>query len=205
VVSDFIVGASHQKQKPMILLFDNHIGSSSNLLIAIEKEGIIPSISQIKGAWSGYFPDHSFEFQFVEDNLNALYHKEEKFLRLLSVICFVIVFITSLGIIGLISFTTEMKRKEIAIRKVNGAYLKAIMVLLSKQFVWLLLIANAVAIPVGYYLVKQWLVNFEQRIELNIWPFVLSIFICLIFTALALLYHTMRAARENPIHALQYE
>ncbi len=205
VVSDFILGAAYRKQKPMILRFDNKVRHSSNLLIAIEKEEINQSIDQIKGAWSGFFPDHPFEFQFVEDNLNALYHKEEKFLRLLSVICFVIIFITSLGIIGLISFTTEMKRKEIAIRKVNGARLKAIIVLLSKQFVSLLLIANAVAIPVGYYLVKQWLANFEQRIDLTIWPFVLSIFICLIFTALALLYHTMRAARENPIHALQHE
>lgn len=205
VVSDFILGAAYRKQKPMILRFEGHIGSSSNLLIAIEKEGISQSIDQIKGAWSGYFSGHPFEFQFVEDNLNALYHSEEKFLRLLSVICFVIIFITSLGIIGLISFTTEKKRKEIAIRKVNGARVRAIMLLLSKQFVSLLLIANVVAIPVGYYLVKQWLANFEQRIDLNIWPFILSLFICLIFTALALVYHTMRAARENPIHALQHE
>ena len=205
VVSDFIVGASHQKQKPMIILFDNKSRSTSNLLIAIEKEGIKQSIDQITTAWSSYFPDHLFEFQFVEDNLNALYHQEEKFLSLLSVLCFVIIFITSLGILGLISFTTEMKQKEIAVRKVNGAHLKTIVILLCKQFVWLLLIANVVAIPVGHYLVKQWLANFEQRIDLNIWPFVMSICICLIFTALALFYHTVRVASENPIHALKCE
>ncbi len=205
VVSDFILGASHQKQKPMIILFDNKSRSSSNLFLAIEKGGIMKSIDQIKESWMSYFPDHPFEFQFVEDNLNALYHQEEKFLSFLSILCFVIIFITSLGIIGLISFTTEMRRKEIAIRKVNGAHRKVIVLLLSKQFVLLLLIANMIATPIGYYFIKQWLANFEQRVDLTIWPSVLSIFICLIFTVLALLYHTMRAARENPIHALRYE
>ncbi|MEM6377852.1 MAG: FtsX-like permease family protein, partial [Bacteroidota bacterium] len=205
VVSDFILGASHQKQKPMIILFDEKSRSSSNIFLSIENGEIMSSINQIEKTWKRFFPNHSFEFQFVKDNLNALYQQEKKFLSFLSILCFVTIFITTLGIIGLISFTTEMKRKEIAIRKVNGAHRKAIIKLLSKQFVLLLLTANMLAIPIGYYLINQWLANFEQRIDLTIWPFISSVVICLTFTTIALLYHTVRAARENPIYALQYE
>ena len=205
VVSDFLIGVSYQRPRPMVIKFDKKLRPSNNLIIGIKNQRFRESLQELGSVWEERFVGYPFDFQFVEENFNALYEKEEKFLSVLGGLCFLIVFIASLGVVGLIAFTTELKRKEIAIRKVNGARLEEVVAFLSKQFVLLLIVANVIAIPIAFYLVQEWLNNYEQRIDLSIWPFVMALFICIAFTALALLYHTMLAARDNPIEALRYE
>ena len=113
--------------------------------------------------------------------------------------------ITSLGVIGLISYTTQLKKKEIAIRKVLGSSIKSIAELLSGKFVSLLLIANLLAFPVSWYLANSWLNNFYYRIELSFWPFMISFCVCLFFTVISLLFHVVQAAKASPIESLKYE
>jgi putative ABC transport system permease protein len=110
-----------------------------------------------------------------------------------------------LGIIGLISYTTQLKRKEIAVRKVLGSSFTNIVTILSQRFVLLLILANSLAMPATYYLTGFWLENFEYRIEPGPGPFIVAFFVSILFTAVSILYHTVQAALANPVDALKYE
>jgi putative ABC transport system permease protein len=203
VVKDFNLGASYQNVHPMMLFLDPEGGR--NLYVRIDGQNIFSSTDLIRESWAERFPGYPFEYVFLDEELAALYTKEENFLQLLTAFSAIIILITSLGIIGLISFTTELKRKEIAIRKVNGSPIKNIVFLLSKKFVTLLLTANILAIPVAYYFINLWLDTFAYRVPLSAGPFVIALFVSAFFTGVSLLYHTMRAARANPVEALRYE
>jgi putative ABC transport system permease protein len=203
VVKDFNLGTSYQSIHPLIIFFTNRSGST--LYVRLTGDETLTTVNELKEVWAKIFPGREFEFNFLDQSLNRLYEKEEKFLNLLTVFSFIIVFIASLGIIGLISFTTELKKKEIAVRKVLGSPSKAIIWLLSKNFGSMLLLANVVALPVTYYLINLWLTNFTHHIEPGAWPFILSFFVCFIFTAISVGYHTIQAISANPVEALNYE
>lgn len=205
VVSDFKFGESYVERGPMIMFLDNRTLPESNLLIGIDAEHLQQAISEIEPIWNEMFEIFPFEVQYMEDKLNALYGREETFLNLLTIVCLIIMFITSLGIVGLISFTTELRKKEIALRKVVGASVKTILGLLSKQFVMLLLLASVIAIPLGYYITNRWLADFPLHVSFSVWPFLITIGSCLLFTALAVVYHALQAANTNPVESLRAE
>ncbi len=203
VVSNFSIGPSHQSIRPLIIFLNQW--EVNQVFLRIEGDHMKEHLVELESLWDDFFPNHNFDFTFLNDDLNTLYQKEEQFLGLLSAIWVVIMLVTSLGIIGLISFNAELKRKEIAVRKINGASINAIIYLLSRKFVFLLLVGNLVAMPVAYYLMNQWLSNYDQRIDIGLWPFLFSLLLGLIFTALTLFYHAVKAARVNPVESLRYE
>ena len=203
VVSDFNVGPAYQNVAPLMISL-NH-WKINNIYIRVVENKSMSAPNDIERLWQNFFPHGNFDFTFLDSELDALYRKEVKFLSLLKVICMVIIVIASLGVLGLVSFTLELKKKEIAIRKVNGAPVTSIIALLSRKFLILLTIANLLAIPIALLLINQWLNNFEQRIVLDFWPILLSVLVCLTFTVIALAYHVSRAIRSNPIQALRYE
>lgn len=203
VVSDFSIGPSYQTVAPLMINLNEW--GVNNVYIRINEKETIDAIAQVEAAWNELFPNYAFDFTFLDQELNHIYEREARFLSLLKAVSFLIIFITSLGIIGLISYTIEMRQKEIAIRKINGASIRAILVLLSRKFVWLIVIANCIAAPIAFYFIKQWLFSYEQRIDLSIWPLLWSLIICLTFTCLALIYHSLQAANTNPVKSLRYE
>ncbi len=203
VVSDFSIGPSYQKVAPLMINLNEW--GVNNIYVRIRENEVLNGIDQVESAWKETFPNYAFDFSFLDQELKSIYARENRFLDLLRVVSFLIIFITSLGIIGLISFTIEMKRKEIAIRKVNGASISKILVLLSRKFISLLVIANCIAAPIAFYFVKQWLFNYDQHVDLTPWPFFLSTAICLAFTSLALTYHLLQAATTNPVESLRNE
>ncbi|MEM7298401.1 MAG: FtsX-like permease family protein, partial [Bacteroidota bacterium] len=203
VVSDFSIGPSYQKVAPLMINLNEW--SVNNVYVKINERETMDAVSQIESTWKEVFPSLAFDFTFLDQELNSIYVREVRFLSLLKVVSFLIIFITSLGIIGLISFTVEMRQKEIAIRKINGASIKSILVLLSRKFVSLLIIANVIASHIAFYFVKRWLFSYEQHIDLSLWPFLLSIVVCLAFTCLSLIHHSLEAAKTNPVESLRYE
>lgn len=204
VVKDFNLGVSYHSVNPMIIFFNNEKGGST-VFIRLRPESTIAGVDAIRQMWEETFPGQQPEITFLDQSLNALYEKEEKFLDLLTTFSAIILFIASLGIIGLISFTTVLKKKEIALRKVLGSPLQSIILLLSRRFILLLIVANALAVPVTYYLVNQWLDTFTHRISFHAWPFAIAVGVCICFTAISLLYHTAIAATANPVDALRSE
>jgi putative ABC transport system permease protein len=145
------------------------------------------------------------EYSFVDQDLLALYNREDNFIKLLLSLCVVIVVIASLGMIGLISYTTELRRKEIAIRKILGSSFGHIGAILTQKFILLLILANLLAIPATSYLVDLWLSNFAYRADMSPVAFAASFFACILFTGLSIGFHTTRAALANPVDALKCE
>ena len=200
VVKDFNMGVSYHEVNPMIIFLSPQGGT--NLYVRINKNQTLEGIEDIKRAWAAFFPNDNLQFNFLDQSLNNLYKKEQDFLNFLAVLSVIILTIASLGIVGLIAFTTALRRKEIAIRKVLGLPLGGIVALLARKFVVLMVFANVAAIPITVYLVREWLSNFAYRIELNPWPFTIALVISLLFTIMSLLYHTLVAATANPAEAL---
>jgi putative ABC transport system permease protein len=204
VVKDFSLGVSYKAVNPLIIFFNNDEVEGS-LLVRINPTAPLDGISELKTTWSKMYPGYELEYNFVNEALDVLYKKEEKFLNLLTALSFTIIFIASLGIIGLISFTLELKKKEIAVRKVLGAPSVGLIMLLTRKFATLLVLANAIALPITLYLIGLWLDGFAYHITLGAGPFLIALLICALFTGLSLSYHIVQALTANPVEALNYE
>ena len=115
------------------------------------------------------------------------------------------IFIACLGLFGLIAFSVEQRTKEVGVRKVLGASVTGITTLLSKEFIKLVLLANILSWPVAWFAMNKWLQNFAYRIDLTIWPFLLSGLMALLIALLTVSWQAIRAATANPVEALRYE
>jgi putative ABC transport system permease protein len=141
----------------------------------------------------------------MDQNFDNLYTKEDNFGKTIQYFSLMAVFIACLGLLGLSSYATESRKKEIGVRKVNGATTFELVTLLIKDFSLLILIAFIIAIPVSYYFSARWLDNFAYKTEIGIMIFVIAGIISLVLAVLTVSYHTFRAARANPVQSLRYE
>ena len=189
----------------MIIFLDDRTVPEMMVLVNAEKDQMTATITILSNIWDEHFPHYAFQYELLEDRLDRIYSDEEVFRELLTVLSSITIFITILGVVGLISFTTELKRKEIAIRKVNGAQVESILIFLSKQFLVLLSIAFLIAGPVGYYFSRNWLENYAIHTEWQMGTLGLTFTICLVFTIMAILYQALKAANANPVLALRDE
>lgn len=166
---------------------------------------ITSSLGFIKKTWEGLIPGYPFEYRFLNDEFDRRYRGIERIGSLLNVFTLLAISIACLGLFGLISFTTEQRSKEIGIRKVFGAPVRSVVVLLSKEFTRCVLIANLIAWPVAYFAMKSWLRNFAYKTPVGIGIFFLSGIAALIIAFLTVSYKSIRAARANPVDTLKYE
>jgi len=170
------------------------------------KAGQVPeTLAAINRIWQRSVPARPFYSRFVEESVGQFYADTERQGALLSIFVVLAVFIASLGLFGLAAFVVERRTKEIGIRKIMGATTGDIIRLLLWQFSIPVLLANAIAWPVAYYYLRQWLEGYAYRISLNPGYFVAAGFAALCIAWLTVLAHALRVARANPIHALRYE
>jgi putative ABC transport system permease protein len=203
VVKDFHLGVSYQEVPPTIIFVG--WGSWRNLYVRVTGDNLKETLAMIEATWAKDFPGNKIDLSFVDQDLEQLYAREENFLSLLAAFCVVIIFIATLGIVGLISYTTRQRKKEIAIRKVLGSTFSNTVAILSRKFVFLVIIANVLAIPATWYVIQLWLSNFAFRVAISPFAFVIPFAICLGFTGLSIAWHTTRAALANPVEALKCE
>ena len=163
------------------------------------------AIAQIERRWKAVFPDYYFTYQFLDDHLATMYEQQQRTSDLLSLFAGIAIFIGCLGLYGLISFVTAQKTKEVGIRKVLGATVSHIVYLLTKDFVVLVAIAFAIAAPVGYYFMQQWLADFTYKIDLSWWMFAISAFAGLLIAGLTVSWQSIKAALANPVDSLRNE
>ena len=196
-------GAQAVQISPTVFFNDPDLYSDRSVRL---KAGQIPqTLTAIDRIWRRNVPTRPFYSRFVEESLNKLYVDSERQGALLSVFVILAVFIASLGLFGLAAFVVERRTKEIGIRKVFGARMRDLIFLLLWQFSIPVLLANAIAWPVAYYYLRQWLEGYAYRISLNPGYFVAAGFTALCIAWLTVLAHAVRVARANPIHALRYE
>ena len=174
-------------------------------LIRLSPEDIPGAVSFVRDTWSRVYSGFPFEFRFLDELIDEMYRTEEKAGRLLRTFAALAIFIACLGLFGLASFMAERRTREIGIRKVLGASVPQITVLLCREFFFLVLLANALTWPLAYWILGNWLKNYAYRISLNPLIFVIALAMALIITVITVSFQAVRAAVANPAEALKYE
>lgn len=175
------------------------------ILIKLNKTDVKSTIESIEENWDKVFPNYPFTYTFMEDKYREMYTREEKSGELFKYFAFLAVFISSLGLFGLTSYLAEQKTKEIGIRKVLGSSVSGIVMIMSKEFTKLIIIANIIAWPLTWYLGQQMLDMYAYRMEMSIWIFVSATLISFTIAFLTISYQSIKAGRSKPVDALRYE
>ena len=162
-------------------------------------------IQYLKKMWTTRFPSRPFEYHFVDDELEKMYHTEQKMQSLFQYFTFFGIVIACLGLFGLAAFIAEQRTKEIGIRKILGASSTTILFLLSRSFLKWVLLANFFAWPCAYYGIKKMMINYPYRADITIWIFFLAGIIGFGISGLTVGFHAWRAATANPVDSLKYE
>ncbi len=175
------------------------------ITLSINITDLNDTLAFLRSQWKALWPDNPFEHFFLDTDFDRQYRADEQTGNIFGIFTFLGLFIACLGLLGLASFTAEGRNKEIGIRKVLGASVGGIVLLLSRQFTKWILLANCIAWPVAYYFMDRWLKNFAFRIDMGVWIFVLSGIFVLFIAVLTVCYHTIKAAISNPVDSLRYE
>jgi putative ABC transport system permease protein len=173
--------------------------------IKTDAHNISATIAQVESAWKKYFPQLPFEYTFLDDDFNSQYVADQKRGKIFAAFSVLTIMITCLGLLGLTAFTTQQKQKEISIRRVMGASIAQIVTLVTRNYLWLALIAALIAFPVAYYFMNKWLTIFPYNIGLSVIPFIVSAFV-IVFTAVATAtFYSARAALSSAAENLRTE
>lgn len=164
-----------------------------------------PVIAAIQNTWNKYYPDFVFEYGFVDQAMADYYQQENQLSALYKIFSGIAIFISCLGLYGLISFMAVQRKKEIGIRKVLGAPVRNIVVMLSKEFTILISIAFLIAAPIAWYFMHQWLQQYVYRISLGAWFFIITIICSLVIAWITVSYTAIKAALVNPVKSLRTE
>ena len=175
------------------------------IIIRIKGEGMSPTLAGIESVWKKINPGIPFEYSFLDSSYDRLYRAEKRLSTMFNTFSLLAVLISCIGLLGLASFMAENKTKEIGIRKVLGASVGEVAVLLSRQFFKWVLMANVIAWPLAYTAMNNWLENFAYRIGVALWIFPATAGLTLAAALLTVGYQSLRAALTNPINALRYE
>lgn len=203
VIKDFNFASLYNPIQPLILNYSEPSGG--NLCVRVKEGDVAGKLSFIKEKWASFFPNMPFEYRFLDDHLQAQYQADQVNYKLLSVLTWLCIIVSLVGLLGLSAFNAARRTKEIGIRKVQGATLGGILVMLSKGYVVLIAIAFVLACPIAYYLVRQWLANFAYKADWDIWLFLLPGLVTLVLTVGTVCLQSWRAARMNPARSLRYE
>ncbi|MBA7547011.1 hypothetical protein ES705_39413 [subsurface metagenome] len=207
VVKDFHFYSLHKNIEPWILypLRENIWWYANHAIIKFRTEDIHSVIKLVEDHWKKFAVNYPFEFTFLDEDFKHQYDKDIKAKRMFTIFSVFAIIIACLGLLGLASFTTSQRTREIGIRKAMGSTGSKILLLLSRQFSKWILISNVIAWPVAYYFMHKWLNNFAYRINMPWLLYVLAGLIALILALLTVSYHSWSASRKNPADALRYE
>jgi putative ABC transport system permease protein len=163
------------------------------------------TIREVQTVWSRFAPEYPIEYIFLDDNFEKMYKAEDKLRSLLWVFTGIAIFVACLGLLGLAAYAAERRRKEVGIRKVLGATVQGIVVLLTKDFIKLVLLSLLIASPIAWYFMNEWLQDFAYRIAISWWMFVAGGAIALAIALLTVSFQSVKAALANPTKNLRTE
>jgi putative ABC transport system permease protein len=203
VVKDFNFSTMHEKIGPLIM----QLGDDWNSDIAIAiRPGNIPSlIGEVEKKWRSMAPGMPFSYSFMDSDFDKLYHADQLTGRLFITFALFAILIACLGLLGLVTYAAEQRTKEIGIRKVLGAKVGTIVVLLSRDFTRLVLIASLIAFPTAWWAMNKWLESFAYRVSIGWWVFLVAGVLALGIALLTVSFQTIRAALANPVESLKTE
>ncbi len=203
VVKDYHFESLHNEIIPMAMRIDPSWHFQACVRIAPHR--VQDTLALLEKKWKGIYPEYPFEYQFLDDTLEGLYRSEYTIGEVVTAFTILALFISSMGIFGLSSYTAERRTKEIGIRKVLGASVPSIVKNLSTEFVQLVVMANIIIWPLAYFLISKWLQTFAYRITMQWWIFILTTIFILAVSLLTTIWQIVRAARTDPANTLRYE
>ncbi len=204
IVKNFNFESLKNNIRPMIII----LGEEPNAEMGIRLAGgnAIESVKLVEALWKKYAPDSPFEYSFVDENFNAKFSAEQRMGEVFIIFTGLAIIIASLGLFGLATFSTEQRAKEISIRKIMGANVSQLVILLTKDFAKLILIAFILAIPITWYAIeKWWLQDFAYRINFNVGAAILAGALALSIALLTIAVQAFQAAFSNPVNSLRNE
>ncbi|MEP7317421.1 MAG: FtsX-like permease family protein, partial [Panacibacter sp.] len=205
VVKDFKTNSLKDGTKPLTIAARKQFYFT--IAVKINTANLSATTAQIQKLWEKTYPEYAFSSHFADDTIENFYRQENQLSLLYKIFAGIAIFISCLGLYGLVSFMAAQKTKEVGIRKVLGASVGNIVVMFSKEFTILISIAFVIAVPVAWYYMNSWLQNFEgsNRINIGIGVFLLAIFVSLIIAWITVGYKAVRAALANPVKSLRSE
>lgn len=202
VISDFNTSSLKEEMTPVVFLMAS---SANNLFVRISPVNISETLSLIEDKLKEIVPDDPFEYRFLDEHINTLYRTEQITAEFAAFIAVLAIFISCLGLFGLASFSGEQRTKEIGVRKVLGASVINVLLMLSKDFLKWIVLANIIAWPAAYFVMNKWLQDFAYRTEIEWSMFLIAGLIALLIALLTISIQTIKAALANPIDSLKYE
>jgi putative ABC transport system permease protein len=209
VVKDFNYASLAQPITPFVLEMPRNPGQMNGrvryVAVRIGASDLQQTLAFLKSNWENLVANRSFDFFFLDNELDKLYSAEEQMGRVFGAFTILAIVIACLGLFALASFTTELRTREIGIRKVLGARASGIVILLSKEFAKWVLIANVIAWPVAYYVMERWLDGFAYRTDIRILTFVLATLLAFIIALLTVSFQAFKAALSDPVKSIRHQ
>jgi putative ABC transport system permease protein len=203
VVEDFHTTSLHDPIEPTVLF--NRITHYRTMAVRINPNSFQTAIKDIQKQWEAGYPKHIFDYEFLDEEIKQFYESEARMSVLLTVFTSIAILIGCIGLFGLVTFMSNQKTKEIGIRKVLGASVESIVVMFSKDFVILIFIGFAIAAPVAWYFMSQYLGEFAYRIELGPGIFALGFLVTMAIALVTVGYRSFKAAVSDPVKSLRSE
>ena len=187
------------------LMIINNNSGWGQFAIKLQGATATQAVEKVKQVWKKQFPDYPFEYKFLDEDFDSTYRKEAQTSRVFALFAALAIFISCLGLLGLVTFAAEQRTKEIGIRKVLGASVSNVVMLLSKDFLKLVLVAIVIGSPIAYYLMTKWLESFAYKTQISWWIFALAGTLAIGIACLTVGYQAIRAALMNPVESLKTE
>lgn len=202
VIKDFHFESMRQKLGPLCMRLANSTGLASFKVTSSNTKNLI---AQIENKWKALAPGMPFSYRFLSDSFDQMYRSEQRAGSIAIVFAVLAILIACLGLFGLVTYMAEQRNKEIGIRKVLGASVSNVVTMLSKDFLILVAIASVLAFPVAWWAMHKWLQDFEYRINISIWIFIIAGVAALLIALLTVSYQAIKAALSNPVKSLRTE
>ena len=203
VVRDFHFQSLHQEIRPLIIQFNSRNYNQISVRISSNNTGM--TLDYIEETWNSFREQQPIHMTFLEEELAALYSNEEKTATIFNIFSVLAIFIAALGLLGLASFSAAQRTKEVGIRKAMGASISSVLLALSKEYIWLVLVATMAAWPLGYFFMKDWLQDYPARVTMEPVVFILSSLLAFVIAAVTVLFRVYQSASANPVKSLRYE
>ncbi len=204
VVKNFSFSTLH-KNVGSLLMLNAKWRYTAYCSVRINDKNLPKIVNYMQDTWAKFVPDSPMEYYFLDDDFVNLHKEEFVTGKLFAYFSILAIFIACLGLFGLSTFVAEKKRKEIGIRKVNGATTSNIISLLIRNFSLLIVLANMIAWPIGYFLMQKWLQKFAYHVDIKIGSFIMATLLALTIAWITVMYQAIKTARQNPVDSLRYE
>ncbi len=203
VVEDYHHSSLKESLDPMMFMYRPNAANYYSMKVAT---GDLPAtISQVEELWNDLYPDNPFQYFFLDEFFDRQYKSDQQFNTVFSAFAIMVIIVACMGLFGLVSFTVEQSRKEIGIRKVLGASVQKLILLLTRDYAILIVISICMSLPLGYYLMNEWLGEFAYRTSIGPMVYLLGALSIILITLLTVSFKSMAAANSNPVHSLRDE